>query len=323
MNLMPLVSSNLCAARIRPRLPSLMRSESETPWFWYFLATLTTKRRLERTSLSSASASLRLIRWASSTSSSRVISGYWLISRRYWSSDPSSKDTRLAVFSRIPESSVNERSEPAPPNVRQPRKRVVRPPVITEIDQQRPPFHRGSIHEAPIPGVRGIVAVVAQHEVLPHRYDQRAPLVSLRMIAAAILLRARQVELTLPLEVGTRHVAAGIDALHVRLAEPMIVDEDMPAPHGDRVPGRADHALHVVLAGIARKREHDHIAARRVAESRQSGPGPGDLRPVQRLVDEQKIAREKRVRHAATGDLKCFEEKRLDDEEQHERHADR
>jgi RNA polymerase sigma factor (sigma-70 family) len=31
MNLMPLVSSNLCAARMRPRLPSLIRSESDTP----------------------------------------------------------------------------------------------------------------------------------------------------------------------------------------------------------------------------------------------------------------------------------------------------
>ena len=39
MNLIPFVSSNLCAARIRPRLPSLIRSESETPWFWYFFAT--------------------------------------------------------------------------------------------------------------------------------------------------------------------------------------------------------------------------------------------------------------------------------------------
>src|SRR5689334_4509109 len=162
MNLMPLVSSNLCAARIRPRLPSLIRSESETPWFWYFLATLTTKRRFDRTSLSSASASLRLMRWASSTSSSRVISGYWLISRRYWSSDPSSKDTRLAVFRRMRHpcpnaswellSSMNERSEPAPPNVRQPRERVVRPPVITEIHQQRPPLDGGRVDETPVTG---------------------------------------------------------------------------------------------------------------------------------------------------------------------------
>src|SRR5687767_4533582 len=92
MNLIPLVSSNLWAARIRPRFPSLMRSESETPWFWYFLATETTKRRLLRTSLSSASASPSRIRWARRTSSSWGIRGYLLISRRYWSSEPSSVD---------------------------------------------------------------------------------------------------------------------------------------------------------------------------------------------------------------------------------------
>src|SRR6185503_4312343 len=96
MNLMPLVSSNLWAARIRPRLPSLIRSARLTPWFWYFFATETTKRRLLRTSLSRDSSQPVRIDWASSTSSSRVISGYWLISRRYWSSDPSSNVVLLA-----------------------------------------------------------------------------------------------------------------------------------------------------------------------------------------------------------------------------------
>src|SRR5688500_7613474 len=69
-----------------------MRSESETPWFWYFLATETTKRRLLRTSLSSASSSPIRIRWARRTSSSWGMRGYLLISRRYWSSEPSSVD---------------------------------------------------------------------------------------------------------------------------------------------------------------------------------------------------------------------------------------
>src|SRR5690349_9197279 len=73
-DLIPFVSSNLWAARISPRLPSLIKSESDTPWFWYFLATDTTKRRFERTSLSSASSSPRLIRCARVTSSSRVMS---------------------------------------------------------------------------------------------------------------------------------------------------------------------------------------------------------------------------------------------------------
>src|SRR5213080_3599621 len=155
MNLMPLVSSNLWAARIRPRLPSLIKSERETPWFWYFLATETTNRRFERTSLSSA------------TSSSRVINGYWLISRRYWSSDPSSNEARFAVFSCMAESPLQARTtpphgtpgssrrflpdnrpEPVPANIGQPRKRIVRIPVVTEIPDERPSLDCGRVHEA-------------------------------------------------------------------------------------------------------------------------------------------------------------------------------
>jgi hypothetical protein len=65
MNLIPFVSSNLWAAADQPEVPSLIRSESETPWFWYFFATETTKRRFERTSLSSASWSPTRMRRAS------------------------------------------------------------------------------------------------------------------------------------------------------------------------------------------------------------------------------------------------------------------
>src|SRR5437763_628715 len=147
--------------------------ERETPWFWYFLATETTNRRFERTSLSSASASLCLIRWASVTSSSRVINGYWLISRRYWSSDPSSNEARFAVFSCMAESPLQARTtpphgtpgssrrflpdnrpEPVPANIGQPRKRIVRLPVVTEIHDERPSLDCGRVHEAPVPGIR-------------------------------------------------------------------------------------------------------------------------------------------------------------------------
>src|SRR5690606_22241523 len=68
------------------------------PWFWHFLATETTKRRLLRTSLSRASSSFTRMRCARRTSSSWLISGYRLISRRYWSSEPSSNEgVRLPV----------------------------------------------------------------------------------------------------------------------------------------------------------------------------------------------------------------------------------
>src|SRR5215218_3108615 len=90
MNLIPLVSSNFRAARMRPMFPSLIRSDSDTPWFWYFFATATTKRRFERTSVSSAPGSPSRMARARRASSSRSISGYALISRRYWSSDSDS-----------------------------------------------------------------------------------------------------------------------------------------------------------------------------------------------------------------------------------------
>src|SRR5207249_580753 len=144
MNLIPFVSSNLWAARIRPRLPSLIKSESDTPWFWYFLATDTTNRRLDRTSLSSASGSCCLIRWASATSSSRVISGYWLISRRYWSSDPSSNEARFAVFNCMAVSPL--RAGTTPRDTGRPAAQVVLLPVELRIVHAVPridPLHVG------------------------------------------------------------------------------------------------------------------------------------------------------------------------------------
>ena len=54
MNLKPRVSSNFSAALISPKLPSLIKSGKLKPWFWYCLATDTTKRRLARVNFSSA-----------------------------------------------------------------------------------------------------------------------------------------------------------------------------------------------------------------------------------------------------------------------------
>src|SRR3972149_3302641 len=87
MNLKPRVSSNLLAALIRPRFPSLIRSPSERPWFWYCLATLTTKRRLAFVSFSSASWLPFLMRLARSISSSGSRRSTRPISCRYLSRD--------------------------------------------------------------------------------------------------------------------------------------------------------------------------------------------------------------------------------------------
>src|SRR6267154_1821649 len=308
MNLMPLVSSNLWAARIRPRLPSLIKSESDTPWFWYFLATETTNRRLERTSLSSASASLCLIRCASVTSSSRVINGYWLISRRYWSSDPSSNEARFAVFSCMAESPLQARTtpphetptsgrrmltvkrrEPMPANIGQPRKRIPRLPVVAEVHDQRPSLDGGRVHEAPVAGIRRVVSIVAQHEILACRNGQGTPGVSRRVIVPDPPCGAEQV-VALPVELRIVHVAR-IHPLHIGLHQPLAVHLHLAAAHFHGVAGCSDHAFHVIELGILGVGEHDDVAAPRRLEPGKPGVRAGNLRAVHGLIDEQEVAR--------------------------------
>src|SRR3989442_12139146 len=82
-----------------------------------------------------------------------------------WSRPPYSRPCR----------SVNQRPEPAPANVRQPRKRIARLPNVAEIDDERPAFHRRLVHESPIPRIRRIVPLDAQDEVLPLTLHKRGP----------------------------------------------------------------------------------------------------------------------------------------------------
>ena len=54
-NLNPLRQSNFSTACINPRLPSWMRSSSDSPDAWYFLAIETTRRKFDWTNWRSAS----------------------------------------------------------------------------------------------------------------------------------------------------------------------------------------------------------------------------------------------------------------------------
>ena len=87
MNLNPRVSSKRWAALISPIFPSLIRSGKVSPWFWYCLATETTKRKLALVRRSRAILSPDLIRWASSTSSSAEIKSTLPISCKYLSNE--------------------------------------------------------------------------------------------------------------------------------------------------------------------------------------------------------------------------------------------
>src|SRR5690606_1731805 len=87
INLNPRVSSKRCAALIKPKFPSLIKSGKVKPWFWYCLATDTTKRKLAFVNFSSALWSPALMRCANSTSSSAVIKSTLPISCKYLSND--------------------------------------------------------------------------------------------------------------------------------------------------------------------------------------------------------------------------------------------
>src|SRR6266496_1288003 len=97
---------------------------------------------------------------------------------------------------------ANQRTEPAPANVGQPRKHITCAPVITEIDDERAALHRARVDETPIAWIRGIVAVIAQHEILVHRDPKRPPRIARGMIAAPLLVGAPHQILALPVELG-------------------------------------------------------------------------------------------------------------------------
>src|SRR5688572_284730 len=145
------------------------------------------------------------MRCASATSSSREISGYALMSRRYWSSEPSSyADFRCgpgvplirepAFFSSRDSTrdeacegrrrvdalflSVYPFSEPLPSNSREPGKALRGVRCIAVVDHERATLDQRVRYKAPIPAVEGVVPVVAEDEVVPLWDDQRTPVVS-------------------------------------------------------------------------------------------------------------------------------------------------
>src|SRR6267143_5035367 len=120
---------------------------------------------------------------------------------------------------------ANQRTEPAPANVRQPRQRIACASVITEIDDERSSLHRTLVDKPPIAGIGRVVPIVAQDEVLAHWDSQRTPGVTRRVIAPPLLLSPREI-LALPVEFGIEAVVQRVDALHVRLLQRATVHED-------------------------------------------------------------------------------------------------
>src|SRR5918997_4273388 len=147
------------------------------------------------------------------------MSGYALMSRRYWSSDPSSyADFRCepgvplmrapAFFSSRDSTrddacegrrrvgpfflSVYPFSEPLPSNSREPGEALRGIRRIAVVDHERATLDERVRHETPIPAVEGVVPVISQDEVVPLWDDQWAPVVSRRRRCAGGAGRAHE-----------------------------------------------------------------------------------------------------------------------------------
>src|SRR5437660_2884047 len=193
---------------------------------------------------------------------------------------------------------ANQRTEPAPANVCQPRQRIARAAVITEIDDERTSLHRALIDEAPIAGVGRVVSIVTQHEILAHGNAQWTPGIARRMIAPPLILRPQEI-LALPVELGIEAVVQWIDALHIRLLQRATIRVNLPLAHLHDVSRLADDAFDVAPRQILRVRKGHHITAVRRLEGRRARTGARNLRAVDGFIDEQEIPREQRTLHTA------------------------
>src|SRR5919109_3595819 len=126
------------------------------------------------------------------------------MSRRYWSSDPSSyEDFRCGVgvpLIRAPAPSARDScrdmpregrrrvgapflslypfSEPLPPNSSEPGEAFRGVGSIAVVDHERATLDERVRYEAPVPAVEGVVPVIAQAEVVPLWDAHRPPVVS-------------------------------------------------------------------------------------------------------------------------------------------------
>src|SRR3954447_525972 len=398
MNLIPLVSSNFRAARIRPMFPSLIRSASDTPWFWYFFATATTKRRFERTSVSSAPGSPSRMARARRASSSRSISGYALISRRYWSSDSDSaaiflgglndmrcsgsrnggprnprfypagtagvavgsgtgwrcrgsarpcpsngggmgkelpgtagcrwsmsgaprrcqpparrfiptapkrprtiqyprKISRCMNIRRTGQNagaggaagSVHQVADAAPAHAAQPGEGAGEILLVRVVHEHGPPLDGRLVEEAPVARILGVVAVVAQREVLPLGHHQRAPVVAGGVVVGPVGGAVHQV-LHLPVHLLGGRVGERVGVARVRLHLRLAVQVDDLVAHLQGVAAHPDDPLDVVAVRVVGRQEDDDVAAGGGVEGGEARVGVGDLGAVDGLVHQQEVA---------------------------------
>jgi len=117
-------------------------------------------------------------------------------------------------------------------------------------------------------------------------------------------------EIVARLDEGRNHGPVGIDAEGVPVRP--VVDEDAFVFNFDLVSPHADDPFDVVFGAVLGIDENDNVASLRIGDWNQNVPQERDLDAVNKFVDEQMVADQKRRNHGPGGDLVGLNDERAD-----------
>src|SRR5438445_2861103 len=204
-------------------------------------------------------------------------------------------------------------------------------PWLAEIepDEKRLPDDILVRDETPHSAVRRVVAVVAQHEIVPGRHAAGH---AFAIVVAIFAKRERSREgdrrrrIALK-ENGVLDPVQRLDEL-CRVVDPLAiqiignlsaglrdpVDEEFLVLIDDLVAGNADHALDVVERRILRKPKHHHVAALGLSDVDDLLVDERDPDAGGELVDHDEIPDYQRRHHRARGNLESLDQERAQQE---------
>src|SRR6476646_1767910 len=187
------------------------------------------------------------------------------MSRRYWSSEPSSYDDFLLPVAamRCRRGNLSDPlTEPRPSDAGEPSQAVFGGVGrITVIDHERLTLDQRIRDPAPVAAVVRVVPVVAEREVVPFWEDQRTPVVSRRAICHGSGRSRLHKVIALPPKFFLLRVDIRLGMLHIPLAHDTAVANQCPFSHLDSVAVHTFQPFHEILRHVARVLEHYYVAA--------------------------------------------------------------
>ena len=180
---------------------------------------------------------------------------------------------------------------------------------ITErkVDHPGPTSNVTPIDEPPIPRVFTVVTVVTQDEQAIRGHDQGSPVISGGGVSPVGTPGDQVVRL--PSHGGMNRVPSPVQMSNVDLIQGLAVPDQHLVLHLQCVPGHAHHPLHVGLVSVMGRRKDNDISMPWLPDRREAGLGPGDLRPVEGFVDEEKVPDKEGPLHGGRRDRESLEEK--------------